>query len=84
MNTLPVRKVLAVTGRLGVVALLSNAILCAQGTSTPDFATAPYAIPTAANGKVYVPTYGLCNQFNSGVTCIASDGYTLSGVQVYK
>jgi len=32
---------------------------------------------------MYVPAYGLCNHFNGSGTCIASEGYTLSGVQVY-
>jgi hypothetical protein len=41
---------------------------------TPQFAVAPYAIPTAVNGKVYVPTYGMAN----GV-----GGYTNSGIAVY-
>ena len=63
--------------------LSSNQIWPSTLPSAPDFATAPYAIPTTVNGKVYVPTYGLCKQFNGSGTCIASDGYTLSGVQVY-
>jgi hypothetical protein len=41
---------------------------------TAQFAVAPYAIPTAVNGKVYVPTYGMAN---------GSGGYTHSGIAVY-
>jgi hypothetical protein len=44
-----------------------------------DFEPAPYAIPTAVNGAVYAPSYGLRAGFQNG-TCT---GYTLSGVQAY-
>ncbi len=39
-----------------------------------EFEAAPYAIPTAVNGKVYVPTFGLTD---------GSGGYTHSGIAVY-
>jgi hypothetical protein len=41
---------------------------------TAQFTVAPYAIPTAVNGKVYVPTYGMAD---------GSGGYTHSGIAVY-
>lgn len=41
---------------------------------TPDFEPAPYATPTAVNGKAYVAAYGLAD---------GAGGYTHSGVQVY-
>jgi hypothetical protein len=47
--------------------------------ATPDFAPAPYAIPTAANGTVYVPAYALCSTYVGG-NCT---NYLQSGVQVY-
>jgi hypothetical protein len=51
-----------------------NQIWPATLPTLPDFAPAPYAIPTAVNGKVYAPAYGLAD---------GSGGYTFSGVQVY-
>lgn len=62
--------------------LSSNQIWPGTLPSTPDFIPAPYAIPTAVNGNVYAPAYGLCTTFSSGV-CTVADGYRLSGVQVY-
>jgi|HubBroStandDraft_1064217.scaffolds.fasta_scaffold08890_2 hypothetical protein len=43
--------------------------------STPDFQPSPFAIPTAVNGYVYAPAYGL---YDSGTGL-----YDLSGVQAY-
>jgi hypothetical protein len=42
--------------------------------TSPLFEPSPYAIPTAVNGKVYAPAYGLAD---------GAGGYTVSGVQVY-
>lgn len=62
--------------------LSSNPIWPSTLPSVPDFLPAPYAIPTAVNGKVYAPAYALCTTFSSGV-CVLSSGYSHSGVQVY-
>jgi hypothetical protein len=42
-------------------------------TTGYDFQAATFAIPTAVNGKVYVPTFGLAD---------GSGGYTKSGIAV--
>jgi hypothetical protein len=55
-------------------ALSPNQIWPATLPSTPDFEPAPYAIPTAVNGKVYASAYALSD---------GAGGYTFSGVQVY-
>jgi len=43
-------------------------------TTGYEFKAAPFAIPTAVNGRVYVPTFGLAD---------GSGGYTKSGIAVY-
>jgi len=62
-------------------ALSRNPIWPANLSAVPDFAPSPYAIPTAANGFVYVPAYALCSQFNGNGVCTGT--YNNSGVQVY-
>ena len=64
-------------------ALSANQIWPSSLPTVPDFAVTPFAIPTAAHGNVYVPTFGLCSQFN-GSTCVARNTYTNAGVQVYS
>lgn len=44
-------------------------------TLPPVFEPAPFAIPTAVNGYVYAPAYGLYDSANSK--------YDISGVQAY-
>lgn len=63
--------------------LSSNQIWPSSLPSAPDFEPGPYAIPTAVNGKIYAPAYALCTQFDMSGNCIVSDGYTVSGIQVY-
>ena len=59
--------------------LSSNPIWPSTLPSTPDFAPAPYAIPTAVNGKVYAPAYALCSTYSGG-NCTH---WLNSGVEVY-
>jgi hypothetical protein len=51
-------------------------------TTVPDFASTPFASPTAAHGHVYIPTFSLCSSFTGGSCTGAS--YTLAGVQAYS
>jgi hypothetical protein len=48
--------------------LSANQIWPAALPTMPDFEPAPYAIPTAVNGKVYAPAYGLSDGAG-GYTC---------------
>jgi hypothetical protein len=45
-----------------------------------DFEPAPYATPTAVNGKVYARAYGLCDSFSAQNICTTTT-YSLSDVQ---
>ena len=53
--------------------------------TVPDFASTPFASPTAAHGRVYVPTFGLCSSLNGSGNCTgaAYANYQNSGVEVY-
>jgi hypothetical protein len=51
-------------------------------TTIPDFASTPFASPTAAHGHVYVPAFGLCTNIVNG-NCQPGNLYTNAGVQVY-
>jgi hypothetical protein len=65
---------------MGIVSVLLALIVVSSNPSLPlpitgyDFQAATFAIPTAVNGKVYVPTFGLAD---------GSGGYTKSGIAVY-
>ncbi len=63
-------------------ALSSSYIWPSSLPTAPDFAPSPFAIPTAANGFVYIPAYALCSHFNGSGVCNGT--YSLSGVQVYS
>jgi len=64
-------------------ALSANQIWPGTAPPVPDFAATPFAIPTAAHGHVYVPTFGLCSQFDGNGNCVTGNTYTNAGVQVY-
>ena len=49
--------------------------------TVPDFASTPFASPTAAHGHVYVPTFALCALVNGN--CLGGNNYTQAGVLAY-